>query len=426
MPSTAFNHFQQDIDRARAIVAHAHSLPHSTPAEQLLRGDLWRSAWMFGVGALDAYFCDAYTDIVAATIIAKSHHAALVLPEFFHDIRFPVRAILEPYANNINWRWRMVARKMMERENVLSLAMIQTLFNKFFRNGQKLFRDLLPTWIIHPASRRRVFGITAARLNALPANLRGSAVADAQARLEERFREIFQRRHDCIHNCGSPYWDRLAGGDELDRLAQQGLEALHTALPRPAPATLPLGPRGRSWAVNLTIAAAVLLGLLLAYPLVHPLIPWGHQPVPAPIGWGRARAGALVEDGNAQEYLRRLQAEADEWFKKRPEDATTLGRRIDEFREGCRQLIAAPHRPLSADDRTLLVERCRTWQEKLDEARQQLAAGGDVAAVRAEVDGIARRISDMLRQRADRASLISRVANLAGEKPPPCFADSYD
>jgi hypothetical protein len=111
---------------------------------------------MFGVGALDAYFCDAYTDIVAATIIAKSRHAALVLPGFFHDIRFPVRAILEPYANNINWRWRMAARKMMERETVLSLATVQTLFNKFFRTGHKFYRDLLPAWIIHPDSRRRL------------------------------------------------------------------------------------------------------------------------------------------------------------------------------------------------------------------------------------------------------------------------------
>ena len=31
----------------------------------------------------------------------------------------------------------MAARKMMERENVLNLSTIQTLFNKFFRNGQK-------------------------------------------------------------------------------------------------------------------------------------------------------------------------------------------------------------------------------------------------------------------------------------------------
>jgi hypothetical protein len=204
VPGTAFSHFQQDIDRARAIVAHANPLPQGTPAEQQLRGDLLRSAWMFGVGALDAYFCDAYTDIVAATIIAKSRHAALVLPEFFHEIRFPVRAILEPYANNMNWRWRMAARKMMERENVLSLATVQMLFNKFFRNGQKFFRDVLPAWIAHPDGRRRVFGITATRFNALPLNRQGQAVVNAQGRMDERFREIFQRRHDCIHNCDRP------------------------------------------------------------------------------------------------------------------------------------------------------------------------------------------------------------------------------
>jgi hypothetical protein len=100
------------------MVAHAATLPSGTAAEQLLRSDLLRSGWMFAVGALDAYFCDAYTDIVAATIIAKSHHTALILPEFFQEIRFPVRAILEPYTNNVNWRWRMAARKMMERWHV--------------------------------------------------------------------------------------------------------------------------------------------------------------------------------------------------------------------------------------------------------------------------------------------------------------------
>jgi hypothetical protein len=204
VPTTALNHFQQDIARARAIVVHASPLPNNSPAEQLLRSDLLRSSWMFGVGALDAYFCDAYTDIVAATIIAKSRHSALVLPEFFQNIRFPVRAILEPYTNNVNWRWRMAARQMMERENVLTLAAIQTLFNKFFRNGQKFFRELLPGWIVHPDARRRIFGITARRFNSLQATQRGAAIADAWSRMEERFREIFQRRHDCIHNCDRP------------------------------------------------------------------------------------------------------------------------------------------------------------------------------------------------------------------------------
>jgi len=77
MPTTALAHFGEDVARARAIVAHADPLPAATPAEQMLRSDLLRNAWMFSVGALDAYFCDAYTDIVAATIISKSRHPAL-------------------------------------------------------------------------------------------------------------------------------------------------------------------------------------------------------------------------------------------------------------------------------------------------------------------------------------------------------------
>ena len=56
MPTTAVQHFQEDIARARAIVIHANPLPPSTVPEQMLRSDLLRSAWMFGVGALDAYF----------------------------------------------------------------------------------------------------------------------------------------------------------------------------------------------------------------------------------------------------------------------------------------------------------------------------------------------------------------------------------
>jgi hypothetical protein len=77
VPRTAFSHFQQDIGRARAIVACADTLPQGTAAEQLLRGDLLRSAWMFGVGALDAYFCDAYTLSISIAIRidkAKGRH----------------------------------------------------------------------------------------------------------------------------------------------------------------------------------------------------------------------------------------------------------------------------------------------------------------------------------------------------------------
>jgi len=191
VPTTALNHFKQDVARARAIVTHADPLPRTNATEQMLRSDLLRSAWMFAVGAMDAYFCDAYTDIVVATIISKSRHQAANLPDFFYDIRFPVRAILETYANNENWRWRMAARKMMERENVLSLPAVQTLYNKFFRRGHRLFRDRMADWIVHPDARKRLFGITRTAFNALAADQRGQAIEDAQEQNERALRRPF-------------------------------------------------------------------------------------------------------------------------------------------------------------------------------------------------------------------------------------------
>jgi len=203
VPVTALKHFAEDISRARAILAHADPLPTGTDAEHLLRSDLLRTAWMFAVGALDAYFCDAYTDIVAAAIIAKTRQKNITLPDFFYEIKFPVRAIVEDYENE-NWRWRMAARKMMERENVLTCPTIQKLFNKFFRKGQKFFQEVLDAWIRHPRARVRLFGITGAAYQKLTDREKDQARRDATEQLEDRFAEIFQRRHDCIHNCDRP------------------------------------------------------------------------------------------------------------------------------------------------------------------------------------------------------------------------------
>jgi hypothetical protein len=204
VPATAYQHFQEDIKRARAIVAHADPLPSGNADQTMLRSDLLRSAWMFAVGALDAYFCDAYTDLVAASIISKSRHDPMVLPNFVYDIKFPVGAILQSYTANLNWKWRMAARKMMERETVLKLETVRNLFNKFFRKQYRLFGDVLDAWMTHPEAKVRLFGITPSAYNALPTADRHAAREEAMEQLEERFREIFQRRHDCIHNCDRP------------------------------------------------------------------------------------------------------------------------------------------------------------------------------------------------------------------------------
>jgi hypothetical protein len=203
MPATALDHFHDDIARAKAIVTHADQLPRTTDAEKLLRSDLLRSAWMFAVGALDAYFCDAYTDIIAAMASSKSRQPEIALPEWAYDIKFPLRAILEDY-DNANWRWRMAARKMMERETVISLKAVQDLFNKFFRKGRRFFRDVLDAWMSRPDAKIRLFGLLQADYVAMTASAKNAARETAINQFEERFRMIFQRRHDCIHNCDRP------------------------------------------------------------------------------------------------------------------------------------------------------------------------------------------------------------------------------
>lgn len=203
MPATALQHFREDIARAKAIVAHADPLARTNAAEQLLRSDILRSAWMFAVGALDAYFCDAYTDLVAATANSKSRQPGITLPEWVYDIKLPIRAVLEQY-DNTNWRWRMAARKMMERENVISLQAVQTLFNKFFRNGHRFFRDLLDAWISRPDSKIRLFGVSRVDYAVMTDVDKQKTRENANDQFEDRFRAIFQRRHDCIHNCDRP------------------------------------------------------------------------------------------------------------------------------------------------------------------------------------------------------------------------------
>jgi predicted secreted protein len=203
VPATALQHFREDIARARAIVAHADPLSIAIPADRLLRSDLLRSAWMFAVGALDAYFCDAYTDIIAATASSKSRQPAIALPEWVYEVKFPLRAILEEYSNE-NWRWRMAARKMMERENVISLKAVQDLFNKFFRKGHRFFRDQLDPWMSRHDAKIRLFGISQPDYLAKNPQEKQTARETAIDQFEERFHTIFQRRHDCIHNCDRP------------------------------------------------------------------------------------------------------------------------------------------------------------------------------------------------------------------------------
>jgi hypothetical protein len=95
-----------------------------------------------------------------------------------------------------------------------------------------------------------------------------------------------------------------------------------------------------------------------------------------------------------------LAAASQEWFKKRPETALELARRIGQFRQGCSTLIVAEHKPLPEDDRKWLRERCRAWAEKFDRHLAALEAGEDVEKVREAMDATVNQLTKALRDRA--------------------------
>jgi hypothetical protein len=212
----AIDHFNEDIARSRALVDLADHLPHGTPAETLVRDDLLRSSWMFAVGALDAYFCDLYTDLLASVLMCKERQPNIVLPRFFLTTEVPLEAVYSDYAQRQNWRWRMMARRRMERENVLAIDTIKQLLNPFLRDGHKLFADVIDAWVALPGATRWIFGLAPAAYLAQMAATAGEPDQrkrersqkglrnNAAAALKRRYTVIIQRRHDCIHNCDRP------------------------------------------------------------------------------------------------------------------------------------------------------------------------------------------------------------------------------
>ena len=195
--ATAFAHFKGDMSRARAILDHARSLADGT-----LKKDVLRAAWMFAVGAADAFFSDAYADLVARTLRAKDLAPGVPSPDRLGNLKVPVVAIIR---RNDSWRWRMAARELIEDENVLSIEKIKKLFNQFFDDQSKIIsRATIDAWLKHPSATRRLFGRTGQEYDALVNADRDGARKAATDKFIARMTAILQRRHDCIHNCDRP------------------------------------------------------------------------------------------------------------------------------------------------------------------------------------------------------------------------------
>ncbi len=182
-------------------------------------------------------------------------------------------------------------------------------------------------------------------------------------------------------------WNRLS-----DPLQQTSRAALLPVAPPPRR----VAPLAR-WIATFAAAAAIVLGVFLVERRRGR--DQGATAVAAS-GWGWSRPGALADDLAPGVYLDRLADAAGEWFKKRPDDPIVLARRIGEFRQGCSVLSRSPHKPLSAQDRAWLVEKCRAWAAKLDAHLAALEGGASAAKVRDDADATINKLIAALRDRA--------------------------
>ena len=158
---------------------------------------------MTGVGASDAFFCDAYADLITRTLRAKERQPSGNLQDKLNNLKVPVVAVLN---SNSGWRWRMAAREMIEKESVLSIQQIKDLLNIFCREHHKLLtQETVEDWTLHPDMRQRHFGISRQAYQRTLAADKAKAKKSALEKFGRRLQSIFQRRHDCIHNCDRPH-----------------------------------------------------------------------------------------------------------------------------------------------------------------------------------------------------------------------------
>jgi hypothetical protein len=198
VPSTARSHFNDDIGRARAMHALAVSTSQSNAT---LAEDIGRVAIAFGVGAMDAYLCDAFTDTLARGL-KSCRRTNRALPGSYKKLELPIGPLMTPYGQRQNWGLRMAARALMERDNLLQLSRLKELFNPALPKGQKLWDDLALPYV--SLDRRRLTDINSSEYAALSGTTKSKAPKKATSAVLARIGEIVQRRHDVVHNCDRP------------------------------------------------------------------------------------------------------------------------------------------------------------------------------------------------------------------------------
>lgn len=217
MTSTFRRHFDEDIARAESLLelanGNASVMKAGTRAD-----DLRLSAIAMGVGAMDAYFCDAYADCLALRL-QSAKAGNLDLPKSYEKRNLPTTLLIRPKQNlRENWSLRMAARSVMERENVLSLDTVEHLFNPVLPKGQKLWASAMEPIIAQ--NWKRLTGTYLRDYRILSSKSQKGARGTAAKQMKKRIKETIQYRHDWIHNCGRPRStvQTLSVGQALERM----------------------------------------------------------------------------------------------------------------------------------------------------------------------------------------------------------------
>lgn len=198
MPTTPRTHFDDDISRAWALHTHAVA---TEGVDTPLALDIGRVALAFGVGALDAYLCDAFTDTLARCLKSCRQHAHAP-PSGYAKLELPVGPLMTDYAVRHNWGLRMAARALMEKDNLLRLSRLKQLLNPALPPGHKLWDDLAQDFV--DLDRKRLTGIRKSAYAALAGPAKVEGPKKVSTAVLERMGEIVQRRHDVVHNCDRP------------------------------------------------------------------------------------------------------------------------------------------------------------------------------------------------------------------------------
>ena len=202
--TTARIHFDEDIQRAETMLKQAKTVESTNPNTRLCY-DIRISAIALSVGAMDAYFCDKYVDCLVSVLRAYScGRWPGKLPAFYREERLPAGDVLDTSRKaRPAWGIRMAARKIMQRDNMLSISRIDKMFNPILPNSKKLWADFIGSMLSH-GFKRLTGPKSEADINALTSKAKETATKKAISALNKRITSIVQIRHDWIHNCGRP------------------------------------------------------------------------------------------------------------------------------------------------------------------------------------------------------------------------------